>query len=145
MSEPHIVSTLRRKRAEIGGYIRDLEREIKRQRAALAHIDATMRLFSPGSEPEAIKPSKTYRRTRYFAHGELARLCLDALRKAEGKPITAGEIAAAVVTEKGLPIDGAAVTEMVLAVLRRLAKRGTVAKHGTSRNASWVLAACAPQ
>jgi hypothetical protein len=30
---------LRRKRAEIGGYIRDLERKIKRQRAALAHVD----------------------------------------------------------------------------------------------------------
>ncbi len=33
ISEPHIVSALRRKRAEIGGYIRDLERKIKRQRA----------------------------------------------------------------------------------------------------------------
>ncbi len=92
MSEPHIVSTLRRKRAEIGGCIRDMELQIERQRAALAHIDATIRLFSPDADPEAIPPKRTYRRTRYFARGELSRLCLDVLRKAQGKPITAVEV-----------------------------------------------------
>jgi hypothetical protein len=79
MSEPHFVSTLCRKRAEIGGYIRDLELQIAHQRAALAHIDATTRLFSPGADPEAIPPKRTYRRTRYFARGELSRLCLNVL------------------------------------------------------------------
>jgi hypothetical protein len=70
---------------------------------------------------------------------ELSRLCLDTIRKADGKPITAGAISAAAVAEKGLPVDPSTVTEMVLTVLRRLAKRGTVTKHGTSRNAQWAL------
>jgi len=140
MSEPHVVSTLRRKRAEIGGYIRDMERQIKRQRVALAHIDATIRLFSPGADPDAIPPKRTYRRSRYFAKGELSRVCLDTLRNADGKPITAGVVATAAIAEKGLPVDAGAINEMVLTVLRRFSKRGTVIKHGTSRNAQWALA-----
>ena len=56
MSDTHLVSALRRKRAEIGGYIRDLEQKIKRQRTALAHVDATILLFSPGMNPDAIPP-----------------------------------------------------------------------------------------
>jgi len=48
-------------------------------------------------------------------------------------------------TEKGFPIDegalSAAVTDPALTVLRRLCKRGTVAKSGTSRDAQWALAA----
>ena len=46
MAEPHVVSDLRTKRAEISGYIADLERKINRQRADLAHIDATIRIFT---------------------------------------------------------------------------------------------------
>jgi hypothetical protein len=44
---------------------------------------------------------------------------------------------------KGMPSGDAAfkeiVAERVLTVLRRLVKRGTVIKHGTSRDAQWVL------
>jgi hypothetical protein len=45
---------------------------------------------------------------------------------------------------KRMPADDAAFMEIVavraLTVLRRLAKRGDVAKHGTSRDAKWALA-----
>jgi hypothetical protein len=34
--------------------------------AALANVDATIRLFSPGTNPDAIPPKRAYRRTRYF-------------------------------------------------------------------------------
>jgi hypothetical protein len=69
MAEPHIVSGLRLKRAEVSGYIADLERKINRQRADLVHIDATIRLFSPETNPETIPPKRPYRRTKYFARG----------------------------------------------------------------------------
>jgi hypothetical protein len=71
MAEPHVVSALRTKRAEFSGYIADLERKINRQRAELAHVDATIRLFSPGANPDTILPKRPYRRTRYFARNEL--------------------------------------------------------------------------
>jgi hypothetical protein len=143
MTNSHVISALRLKRAEISGHIHDLEKRIGRQRANLANLDATIKLFSPGTNPDTIPPKRPYRRTRYFARNELSRLTQDALRTASG-PLTSAEIAAAVMQAKGMPSDDAAfkeiVADRVLTVLRRLAKRGTVAKSGTSRNALWALA-----
>jgi hypothetical protein len=105
-------------------------------------LDGTIKLFSPGTNPDAIPPKPAYRRTRYFAHNELSRLTQDALRTASG-PLTSAEIAAAVMQAKEMPSGDAAFKEIVavraLTVLRRLAKRGDVAKSGTSRDAKWAL------
>jgi hypothetical protein len=38
MAEPHVVSALRAKRAEISGHVHDLERKLARHRASLAAI-----------------------------------------------------------------------------------------------------------
>jgi hypothetical protein len=143
MTNSHVTSALRLKRAEISGHIHDLEKRIARQRANLANLDATIKLFSPGTNPDSIPPKRFYRRTRYFARSELSRLTQDALRTALG-PLTSAEIAAAVMQAKGMPADDAAFKELVakraLTVLRRLAKRGAAVKSGTSRNAQWALA-----
>jgi hypothetical protein len=143
MTDTHVVSALRLKRAEISGHIHDLEKRIGRQRANLANLDATIKLFSPGTNPDDIPPKRAYRRTRYFARNELSRLTQDALRTASG-PLTSAEIAAAVMQAKGMPPDDAPLKEIVaaraLTVLRRLAKRGTAMKSGSSRNARWALA-----
>ena len=140
MTNTHVVSALRLKRAEISGHIHDLEKRIARQRANLANLDATIKLFSPGANPDAIPPKRAYRRTRYFARNELCRLTQNALRTASG-PLTSAEIAAAVMQAKGMPSDDVAfkaiVAARLLTVLRRLAKRGAVIKHGTSRDAQW--------
>jgi hypothetical protein len=143
MTEKHVVSALRLKRAEISGHIHDLEKRIARQRVNLANLDATIKLFSPGTNPDAIPPKRPYRRTRYFAHNELSRLTQDALRTASG-PLTSAEIAAAVMQAKGMPSGDGQFKEIVagrlLTVVRRLVKRGAAVKSGTSRNAQWALA-----
>jgi hypothetical protein len=92
MAELHVVSALRAKRAEISAYVHDLEKKVATWRARLAHIDASIKIFSPETDPEAIPPRRTYRRSGYFKKGEFARLCLDELRKTNGKPITTAEI-----------------------------------------------------
>ncbi|MGH6836299.1 MAG: hypothetical protein ACREC9_12300 [Methylocella sp.] len=143
MVETHVISALRLKRAEISGHIHDLEKRIGRQRVALANLDATIRLFSPGTNPDAIPAKRTYRRTRYFARNELSRLVMGVLRLATW-PLAAADIATAVMRAKGAAIDDAAFKEIVaeraLGVLRGLAKRGEVARIGTSRNAQWTVA-----
>jgi hypothetical protein len=143
MTNTHVVSALCAKRAEISGHIHDLEKRIARQRANLANLDATIKLFSPGANPDAIPPKRAYRRTRYFARNELSRLTQDALRTASG-PLTSVEIADAVMQAEGMPPGDAAFEEIIaaraLTVLRRLAKRGAAVKSGTSRNAQWALA-----
>jgi hypothetical protein len=75
-----------------------------------------MNLLTPG-HPDAVSPRRGYRRTKYFARNELPRLTLGALRKASG-PITAREIAAGAIRDKGLPSSAKeAETEMVLGTL----------------------------
>ncbi|MFZ0497295.1 MAG: hypothetical protein WBE80_11080 [Methylocella sp.] len=119
MTEKHVVSALRLKRAEISGYIHDLEKRIARQRANLANLDATIKLFSPGTNPDAIPPKRAYRRTRYFAHNELSRLTQDALRTAS-EPLTSVEIAAIVMQAKEMPSCDAAFKEIVVARVLRV-------------------------
>jgi hypothetical protein len=142
MTDTHVVSALRLRRAEISGHIHDLEKRIARQRANLANLDATIKLFSPDTNPDSIPTKRPYRRTQYFAHNELSRLTQDALRTASG-PLTSAEIAGAVMQAKGMPPGDAAFKESVagrtLTVLRRLAKHGTAVKSGTSRNTKWAL------
>src|ERR1700680_47179 len=131
MTEKHVVSALRLKRAEISGHIHDLEKRIARQRANLANLDATIKLFSPGTNPDDIPPKLAYRRTRYFARNALSQLTQDALWIASG-PLTSAEIAAAVMQAKGMPSGDVAFKEIVaaraLTVLRRLTKRGAAVK-----------------
>jgi hypothetical protein len=98
MVELHVVSALRLKCAEISGYIHDLEKQIAHQRANLANLDATIRLFAPGTNPDSIPAKRPYRRTRYFA----SRLTQDALRTASGL-LTSAAIAAAVMQAKEMP------------------------------------------
>jgi hypothetical protein len=74
MVESYVVSALREKRAKVAGCIAPLERQLDQHRADLSHIDGVLRLFEPDRDPEAIKPKRAYRRTRYFARNELSRL-----------------------------------------------------------------------
>jgi hypothetical protein len=144
MAEPHVVSALRTKRAEISGYIHELEKKIGRLRASLLHVDASLRLFSPGADPDAIQPKRPYRRTRYFAARELSRRCVDTLREANPTPMTTAQIAVIIMLAKGYPAADdalkAVVIEMVVTVLRRLCKDGSVIKSGTTQDAQWALA-----
>jgi hypothetical protein len=142
MTEPHVVAALRAKRAEIAGDIAELEHRLRQERMSLAHIDATLRLFAPDLNPATIPAKRHYRRTRYFAKGELARTVLDVLRKAHGEPLTATDIVIGVIEARGFPNDDSLVAStrrMALGVLRRFAKRGTALKSGTSRNTEWAL------
>ena len=137
MADPHVVTALIAKRAEISGYVHDLEKRAKTWRARLAHIDEAIRIFSPESDPEAIPPRRTYRRSRYFQRGEFARLCLDALRKADGNPMTTAEIVTGILAAKRLPDDSslrASLSDKVAAYLRA---NKSIKKLGTSRDARW--------
>lgn len=142
MADPHVITALRTKRAEISGHIHDLDKRIARMRTALMNIDAVLRLLSPGENPDAIPPKRPYRRTRYFARNELGRMALDVLRKTQG-PLAAKEIALAIMGVKGVPTGDdalcATITDMLLAALRSFLRRGAVAKEGHGKNAQWEL------
>ena len=66
MGEPHVIGALRNKRAELAGTLRQLEQQLVQQRANLAHLDATMRLFDPNIRPRTSVPSSRGRATSGF-------------------------------------------------------------------------------
>jgi len=138
MTNTHVISALRLRRAEISGNIHDLE---KRMTRASGRISQTWMPRSSCFRLAQIPMLSTQARLsahRYFAHNELSRLTQYALRTASG-PLTSAEIATTVMQAKGMPSGDAArkeiVAERVLTVLRRLRKHGAVAKHGTRRDA----------
>ncbi len=53
MAISHVVSGLIAKRAEVAGQITHLDAELRRLRAALEHLDATLVFLDPASSPRA--------------------------------------------------------------------------------------------
>jgi hypothetical protein len=149
MSDPHVIFALREKRARVSAIVTRLERQLDQQRADLSHIDGVLRLFAPDADPEPIRPKRTYaRRTRYFAKGELARLCREAFRDAESDTLATDDIAGRVIDAKRLDaadsILRAAIRDQILTTLRAFRKRGTVEQMGLGRGVRWKLAPTEP-
>jgi hypothetical protein len=132
----HVLTVLRAKRDAISEQVHDTEKKLAKLRAGLANPDAAIGILSP-DHPDFIAPTKL--RKRYFGHNELARLVRDALRDA-AKPLSAGEIAAAIMAAKGFPeAHFLPVTKMVLARLNRAAADGEISKTGRTRDARWSI------
>ena len=102
MAEPHVIGALRNKRAELDGILRQLEQQLVQQRANLAHVDATMRLFNPDIRPNDIRPKQHRTRNAWFRPGECLRLIYDELREAT-QPVTTRELAERIMGVKAIP------------------------------------------
>ena len=103
MSEPHVIGALRNKRSELDGMLRQLEQQLVQQRANLAHVDATMRLFDPDIRPKDIRPKQPRTRNAWFRPGECLRLIYNELREAT-QPVTTRELAERIMRVKAIPV-----------------------------------------
>jgi len=101
MGEPHVIGALRNKRAELAGVLRQLEQQLGQQRADLAHLDATMRLFNPDIRPNDIRAKQLRARNAWFRPGECRRLIYDELREAP-QPLTTRELAERIMRLKAI-------------------------------------------
>ena len=102
MAELHVIGVLRHKRAELAGMLRQLEQQLVQQRANLAHLDATMRLFDPHIRPKDIPFKQPRERNAWFHQGECLRLIYDQLREAT-QPMTTRELAERIMRLKAIP------------------------------------------
>jgi hypothetical protein len=102
MAELHVIGALRNKRAELAGILRQLEQQLVQQRANLAHVDATMRLFDPDIRPNDIRPKLPRERNAWFRQGECLRLVYDELREAS-QPMTTRQLAEQIMRVKAIP------------------------------------------
>ena len=138
-----VIAGLTERASEIRGQIAVLEGQIAKHRADLAHVMATLRLFDPTAAEKRVRVKRPARpRATYFATGEIARRCRNALRDADG-PISADDIAFKAMREKGLdPADGALRADMsrrLLWALHKLGKDGKAKRLGGGASARWAL------
>jgi hypothetical protein len=103
MAEVHAIDALRRKRAELAGMLHQLEQQLVQQRATLAHVDATMRLFDPDIRPKDSRPKQPRERNAWFRQGECLRLIYDELHEAT-QPLTTRELAERIMRLKAIPL-----------------------------------------
>jgi hypothetical protein len=98
MAEPHVISALRDKRAELDGELRQTEKRIIQLRADLENIDGALRVFDPSLAPRTIRPKLKRRPPTHFPRGQFSRTVLDTLRRAEA-PMTARDIATQIASD----------------------------------------------
>lgn len=136
----YAIPALKEKRASIAGRVISLKKQINRHHKELANLDATIALFEPSYKIGSIKPKRLHKRSKLFKLGELGRLCIDALRRAEGVPMATREIVAAV----SVSIGQGKASEAVLAATVRsnltyMARRGKVVQVGKGVGCKWEL------
>jgi hypothetical protein len=140
MAELHVIGALRHKRAELAGMLRQLEQQLVQQRANLAHVDATMRLFDPDIRPKDIRPKQPRERNTWFRQGECLRLIYDELREAT-QPVTTRELAERIMQVKAIPAADdqrrERIQKTLLASLNRA--KQTIARVETAGVVSWRL------
>ena len=141
MAEPHVISALSNKRAELAGIVSQLERQLAQQQANLAHLDATMRLFDPDIQPNRIRPKQPRVRSVWFRPGECLRLIYDSLREV-AHPMTTHQLAERIIRVKVLPIaddrQRALVQKTILGSLNRA--KETIVRVEVAGVVRWRLA-----
>jgi hypothetical protein len=140
MAELHVIGALRNKRAELAGTLRQLEQQLVQQRANLAHLDATMRLFDPDIRPNNIRPKQQRARNAWFRPGECLRLIYDELREA-AQPVTTRKLAERIMRIKAIPAADDQRRELVQKTLLGSLNRArqTIARVETAGVVSWRL------
>jgi hypothetical protein len=146
--QPIAVNALRRMRAKIAGEIAMHTRELDRLRATLVHIDATLWLFDPKTDPNDIPSLRCYpRRTEWFARGEVTRRLYEACRN-DGV-IWPRELARRAMADKGISEADKKIAQEVIATFAHVAayltRRGKLVKIGRGPGARWKLAPMEPE
>lgn len=146
--QPVAVNALRRMRAKIAGEIDMHTRELDRLRATLVHIDATLWLFDPATDPNDIPGLRRHpRRTDWFAHGEVTRRIYEAGR--DDGVIWPRELARRAMADKGISEADKKIAQEVIATFAHVAayltRRGKLVKMGRGPGARWKLAPDEPE
>lgn len=125
MTEPHVVTGLMTKRAELAGMLEHHQAKVRQLMIDLDAVDQALRLFKPDIELEAIKPKPLPPRHAAYK-GEVARIVLGTLRDAK-RPCTTQELTMHVMAERGM---NTADTRLVKTVGKRV---GSCLRHHRTR------------
>lgn len=122
----YVVTGLVKRRAELTGEIEATHARLRQMVADLENLDATLRMFAPDMQIEAIRP-KAFRPPADWANrGQMTRICLSILRQA-AEPMTTRDIALELLVTRALDRNDQR-------LLRLMTKRVGVALRGQRDN-----------
>jgi hypothetical protein len=140
MADPHVISALRGKRAELSGELIAAEKRIIQLRADLDCLDGAIRVFDPTAEPRKIRPVQLRPTPGPIPRGQCSRAVLDMLRRA-AEPMTAREIATQLAADYRMDAGNAgAMNALVAKVRNTLAKQKGLASATRGDRKAWRVA-----
>jgi len=123
MTDTHVISALKDKRARLDGEIKMRRFQIMRLEIELAHVDAVIRMFRPGFDPSTIATKRTIKRSRAgTVKGSGTREALTILREC-GDALTSREIAERILQKHGRPPGGEDSTKLANSIQAALSRR----------------------
>src|SRR5271170_2306080 len=129
MADPHVISALRSKRAELSGELIAAEQRIVQLRSDIASLDGAIRVFDPSAAPDKIRPILRRKKSTLIPRGQCSRAILDMLRDAH-LPMTAREIAAQLAARYQIDAgDSGAMKALVAKVRNTLARQKVLASE----------------
>jgi hypothetical protein len=135
MAEPHVLTGLLAKRAEIAGKIEHLQDELRQLVIDLDHIDASIH-FLVAIELQALH-ARPVPAPHHAFRGQVTRTVITALRNAK-KPHTTQDIAQRVMAERGLDTANVRLLKTMKkragGCLRNLQKQGRVSRQPDRSN-----------
>ena len=135
----YVISGLLDKRAHVAGEILHVEGALKLRREQLIALDVVIRMFVPDCDPETIPPIKPVSPNLFFKYGELPRLIINILRKAQG-PLLLDQVVNAVTEAKGLVVDRKVrrhIRDTVRVALMRLEHRRKMVRRIIDHSDTW--------
>src|SRR3984893_7057392 len=132
------VYTLGLLHAELAGKLLANKREAIRLRTAMMQVEAVVKMLQPGFNVASIAANRRNKSNPWFERGTLFRSAVDVLRRA-GTPMTAREIADALMADKAPQGTRKQAIDLQAAILAAMRKRngGTVVGEGAP--ARWKL------
>ena len=141
MADPHVVTALRSKRAEMAGLIDALQDQLREAMIQIDHVDATLRLFVPDIDLDEIRPKPLPPRHHAFK-GQVSRAILAMLRS-DGA-LDAKAITLRLMAERELNLSDKvlvkAMTKRIGAALRNLRERQLVRSEQRGAMLAWAIA-----
>jgi hypothetical protein len=140
MADPHVISALKAKRAELSGELIAAEKRILQLRDDIASLDRTIRVFDPTAEPHAIRPILRRKKPTLIPRGQCSRAVLDMLRHADN-PMTAREIAAQFAARYQIDASNMDATKALVAKVRNtLARQKGLVSELRGDTKAWMVA-----
>ena len=136
----YAIPALKEKRAAIAGRIISLKKQLARHKRELVSLDATIHLFDPSYKVGSVKPKRPKNQAQLFKMGQLGRIIIDTLRRADG-PLSSNEVVIAVAEAAGADkAKEPLLRPTVSANLSYMARRGKLVKEGKREGSVWRLA-----